>query len=98
MQNEICQIKTTKNMTINEFNNTRFGKGMQVKITKTDEIKDIISVDFETNDFGLRKNEKQEYESLEDLNWVNCTWVELVPDKCLIHSTDLSGKCFICGE
>jgi hypothetical protein len=85
-------------MTIEEFNTTRFGKGMQVEIIKTGKILDIISVDFETNDFGLRKNEDKEHESLEDLVWINCTSVKLLPQKHIVHCPNLTGKCFVCGE
>lgn len=85
-------------MTVEEFSQTRFGAGMQVKINKTGEIRDIISVDFETNKIGVAYNDGEFYASLDDLNWFHCEWVELVPQKHIVHCPDLTGKCFICGE
>lgn len=67
-------------MTVKEFSQTRFGAGMQVKINKTGEIKDIISVDFETNKIGVAYFDGQEYNDLDDLNWFHCEWVELIEE------------------
>lgn len=84
-------------MTIEEFSQTRFGAGMQVKINKTGEIRDIISVDFETNKIGVAYFDGQQYNDLDELNWFHCEWVELVelPHIC---NVDLTGNCLICHK
>jgi hypothetical protein len=49
-------------MTIEQFSQTRFGAGMQVRINKT----------------GVAYHEGEFYTSLDDLNWFHCEWVEIV--------------------
>lgn len=59
-------------MSIEEFNNTRFGNGMKV-IYKGEEI-DIISVDFAEALVGIGIEGGDE----DEIHWVRCENVELV--------------------
>lgn len=43
-------------MTKQEFDNTRFGIGMKIKILKTGETHDLIAVDFECAVLGINRD------------------------------------------
>ena len=57
-----------KKMTIEEFNNTRFGAGMTMRLHKSDELKLIVSVDFEEALLAYLINDFDD----ESISWVRC--------------------------
>lgn len=65
-------------MTIEEFNKTRWGANMKAKVLSTVKIKEIVSVNFETNCIGFAHPFWDEESAIDDLDWVACEDVELV--------------------
>ena len=66
-------------MTQEQFNDTRFGAGMKIRL-KTGQEKLIIAVDFEECLFGISYNNTENLSdnNNHDLNWIRCENVELV--------------------
>jgi hypothetical protein len=65
---EIEDLVKNCSMTIEEFNKTRFRVGMTMRLHKSDELKIIVSVDFEEALIAYLDNDFDN----ESISWVRC--------------------------